>query len=116
MNSVEIKQFALADEVNESFDHAKIEAVNVRGQRVLRLTLEPGWKWSQDVKPNIGTDSCQADHLGVIIAGSIACLHDDGTEKTYSAGDAYSIAPGHDAWVVGDETAVAFEFGGLWGE
>ena len=80
------------------------------------MTLKPGWKWSVDVKPSIGTNTCQASHLGVIISGSICCRHDDGTEATYTAGDAYSIKPGHDAWVVCDEVAEAFEFAGMWGE
>ena len=48
--------------------------------------------------------------------GSITCLHDDGTKVTYSAGDAYAIDPGHDAWVEGDKPAVAYEFHGAWGE
>lgn len=116
MSSIDVKSFATAEEVNNDFNNATIEAVNVGGQRVVRLTLQPGWKWSNDVKPKIGTDTCQAAHLGVIIAGSITCKHDDGTEITYSAGDAYSIEPGHDAWVVGNITAEAYEFAGMWGE
>lgn len=116
MESVEVKSFSAADEVNTSFNHATIEAVKVGGQRVIRLTLEPGWKWSVDVKPTVGTSTCQAPHLGVIVSGSICCRHDDGTEKVYSAGDAYAIQPGHDAWVLGDEVAEAFEFAGMWGE
>ena len=116
MGSIDIKTFSEAEEINNSFDNAKIEAVNVGGQRVVHLTLQPGWKWSVDVKPSIGTNTCQAAHLGVIIRGSICCKHDDGTEATYSKGDAYSIEPGHDAWVVGSEIAEAFEFAGMWGE
>ena len=53
---------------------------------------------------------------GLMISGAICCVHDDGTEVTYKAGDAYSIAPGHDAWVVSDEVAIAYEFAGMWGE
>ena len=81
-----------------------------------KVQLEPGWKWSEDIKPMVGTDSCQAKHVGVIIEGSITCRHDDGSEITYSAGDAYAIEPGHDAWVVGNAQAVAYEFHGVWGE
>ena len=116
MSSVEAKNFENADEVNDSFNNARIESVNVGGQRVNKLTLQSDWKWSEDVKPNVGTDTCQASHLGLIVAGTICCVHDDGSEVTYSAGDAYSIAPGLDAWVVGDETAVCYEFAGMWGE
>ena len=116
MASIEIKNFATdADEVATP-NNARVESVNIGGQRVMKLTVQPGWKWSVDVKPSIGTNTCQASHLGVIISGSICCRHDDGTEATYTAGDAYSIKPGHDAWVVGDEVAEAFEFAGIWGE
>ena len=116
MISVEAKSFDNADEVNKRFANALIESVNIRGQRVNKLTLQPGWKWSVDVKPVIGTVTCQASHLGLILSGKIYCVHDDGNEVTYSAGDAYSIAPGHDAWVVGDDVAVCYEFAGMWGD
>ena len=62
MSSIEVKSFVDAEEINTSFNNAKIEAVNVGGQRVVRLTLKPGWKWSVDVKPSIGTNTCQASH------------------------------------------------------
>ena len=116
MNSIEVKSFSTADEVNTNFNNARIEAVNVGGQRVLKLTLQPGWKWSDDVKPTVGTESCQATHLGVIVSGAVCAKHNDGTELTYKAGDAYSIQPGHDGWVVGNEEAVVYEFHGMWGE
>ena len=64
----------------------------------------------------VETDSCQAKHVGVIVEGTITCQHNDGSEITYSAGDAYAIEPGHDAWVVGDSKAVAYEFHGAWGD
>ena len=116
MSSVEFKSFNSADEVNDNFNNAKIEAVNVRNQRVMKLTLQPGWKWSSDIKPTVGTDSCQASHLGVIVSGKVCVKHDDGTEMSYSAGDAYSIAAGLVGWVVGIVEAVVYEFAGLWGE
>ena len=116
MSSIEVKSFSSADEVNTNFNNARIEAVNVGGQRVLKLTLQPGWKWSDDVKPTVGTESCQATHLGVIIEGSVKAIHNDGTEATYHAGDAYSIQPGHDGMVVGDTPAIVYEFAGAWGE
>ena len=116
MISVEAKSFDNADEVNNRFANALIQSVNIRGQRVNKLTLQPGWKWSVDVKPSIGTATCQASHLGLILSGEICCVHDDGQTVSYCAGDAYSIAPGHDAWVVGDDVAVCYEFAGMWGE
>ena len=115
MASIEVKNFANdADEVNTP-NNARVETVNVGGQRVMKICVQPGWKWSNDIKPVVGTDSCKAKHLGVLAEGSITCLHDDGTKVTYSAGDAYAIDPGHDAWVE-DKPAVAYEFHGAWGE
>ena len=71
MSSIEVKSFSNADEVNDSFENAKIEAVNVGGQRIMKLILQPGWKWSSDIKPVVGTESCQANHLGLIVAGTV---------------------------------------------
>ena len=116
MSSVEKKTFATeAAEVMEP-NNAKVEIVNVGGNRVMKIAAQPGWVWSKDIQPLAGTESCQAKHLGVIVEGTITCRHDDGSEITYTAGDAYSIEPGHDAWVVGDKKAIAYEFDGLWGE
>jgi hypothetical protein len=116
MPSIEVKTFSTdADEVITP-SNAKVETVNILGNRVMRLTLQPNWKWSNDIKPIVGTESCKAKHIGVIVEGTITCRHDDGSEVTYTAGDAYAIEPGHDAWVVGNKQAVAFEFHGQWGE
>lgn len=116
MSSIEVKNFGKdADEVSTP-NNARVETVNVGGQRVMKLTVQPGWKWSKDIKPVVGTESCQAKHLGVIVEGTITCRHNDGTEVTYSAGDAYAIDPGHDAWVEGTTQAVAYEFHGAWGD
>ena len=77
MSSIEVKSFSNADEVNNDFNNARIDAVNVGGQRILQLTLQPGWKWSNDIKPAVGTDSCQATHLGVIVSGTVKAIHND---------------------------------------
>ena len=67
-------------------------------------------KWSECIKPVVGTDSCQAGHVGVILQGTLKVVHDDGSEITVSSGDVYSFAPGHDGWVVGDEEVIGYEF------
>ena len=81
MAGVEVKTFDKADEVNNNFNNAKIEAVKVGNQRLMRLTLQPGWQWSKDIKPTVGGDSCQATHLGIIVSGAVCAKHNDGTEK-----------------------------------
>ena len=106
--NLEAKNFAAqSDEVFTSAN-AKVETVNVLGQRVMKLTVQPSWKWSQDIKPVVGTESCQAKHIEVIVERTITCWYNDGSEIIYSEGDACAIEPGHDAWVVGDKRAVAY--------
>jgi hypothetical protein len=77
--------------------------LSIGGITFMHTTLQPGWKWSKDVKPIAKTDSCQAPHVGYVISGRLRGVMDDGTELDYKAGDFYSIPPGHDAWVVGNE-------------
>jgi quercetin dioxygenase-like cupin family protein len=75
-------------------------------------TFEPGWRWSEHVKPIAQTDSCQAPHLLYVLSGRMKIVMEDGTEGEIGPGDAAHIAPGHDAWTVGDEACVAVDFGG----
>ena len=88
----------------------RVEVVRFGGESAARFTFQPGWRWSEAVKPTVGTDSCQARHVGAIVSGRLHIRHTDGTEGEAGPGDAYVVEPGHDAWVVGDEPVVAFEF------
>jgi quercetin dioxygenase-like cupin family protein len=87
-----------------------VDVVDVGGNEVGRFTFQPGWRWSECVKPVVGTDSCEVKHLGYVVSGRIRVAHEDGTELELGPGETYLIAPGHDAWVVGDETFVGVEF------
>jgi hypothetical protein len=91
-------------------DKTKVDVVSSGDTTAARLTFEPGWKWSECVKPVAGTDSCQLRHVGVVGSGRLVVKHEDGTEVELGAGDAYVIEPGHDAWVAGDEPFVGYEF------
>ena len=88
----------------------RMEVVDLDETVVGQMTLQPGWRWSTDVAPKMGTPSCQVRHLGATVAGQLHVVVDDGSEIDIRAGDAYEIPPGHDAWVVGDAPWVAFEF------
>jgi hypothetical protein len=104
------KNFDDADEIRKP-DKTTVEVVDLGdGVKAARMTLQPGWTWSECVKPVAGTDRCQARHVGVVVSGRIHVVHDDGTEADAGPGDAYRIEPGHDAWIVGDEPFVAYEF------
>lgn len=109
MGGLNKKRFEDADE-RRTPDKTVVEVVDLGGVKAARLTFQPGWKWSECVKPAAGTDTCQANHVGVAISGAIHVVHDDGSEADIGAGDAYTIAPGHDAWVTSDEPFVGYEF------
>ena len=87
----------------------RIEVVRLPGFTIGRFNFEPGWKWSECVKPIVKTDSCQMPHVGHVISGSLVVRMDDGAQKTLTPGSSYTIPPGHDAWVEGDERFVAIE-------
>jgi hypothetical protein len=87
-----------------------VDIVKLGSTTAGRYTFEPGWRWSECIKPVAGTDTCQARHIGVVQSGHLHVTHEDGSEGEAGPGDAYVIEPGHDAWVVGDETFVAYEF------
>jgi hypothetical protein len=91
-------------------EKTRVDVVRVGDTIAARLTFESGWKWSECVKPVAGTDSCQLRHVGVVGSGRLVVEHEDGTRLELSAGDAYVIEPGHDAWVAGDEPFVGYEF------
>jgi hypothetical protein len=112
MTNVKIQNF---DRDGEHADrpHARVSTVKLLTGNVNRLVLEPGWKWSVDIAPLVGTETCQVHHMGYVAQGTVVVLH-SGEESSYTAGDVYEIAPGHDAWVVGDTPAICYEFSGVW--
>jgi quercetin dioxygenase-like cupin family protein len=112
MASLEVKSTGSPDETRPFADKGHADFVNVSDHPVIYGTFEPGWRWSEHVKPIAGTDSCQAPHLLYCLSGRMRVAMDDGTEAEIGPGDVASIAPGHDAWVVGDEPCVAVDFGG----
>ncbi|HUP53961.1 MAG TPA: adenylate/guanylate cyclase domain-containing protein [Methylomirabilota bacterium] len=97
-------------DVVRTFSLGHVDVVNLDETYVARLTWQPGWRWSKDVKPVVQTSSCLNRHVGYVISGSLHVLMDEGTELDISAGDAFEIPPGHDAWVVGDEPWDTVEF------
>ena len=109
MAGINAKSFDSPDETRTP-EKTRVDVVRMGDTTAARLTFEPGWKWSECVKPVAGTDSCQVRHVGVVQSGRLAVRHEDGSEAEVGPGQAYLIEPGHDAWVVGDERFVALEF------
>ena len=109
MAGVEARSFDSPDETRTP-DKTHVELVRMSGNSAARMRLEAGWRWSDCIKPVVGGDSCQNHHLGVVLDGVLHVAHDDGTKAEVCAGQAYEIKPGHDAWVIGTEPFVAYEF------
>ena len=109
MANLEKKSFDNPDEVKAP-EKTNAAVVNFGTVAASRVVLQPGWKLSECIKPVVGTEGCEAGHVGMILKGTIKIVHDDGAEMTVSAGEAFSCAPGHDAWVVGDEEVISYEF------
>jgi hypothetical protein len=107
------KTFNQPDECRDFKSHGRLDLLNFDGGITIgQGTFEPGWKWSNDVKPIAGTESCEAPHTGYCISGSMTVRMNDGKEFQIKPGDAFQIPPGHDAWVVGNEACVMLDFTG----
>ena len=111
MAAAEVKRFDSPDEVRQFEGNGQAEVVELAGHPVAKGTFEPGWKWSENVKPIAGTDSCQVAHFGYVLSGAMRVYMDDGSEAEVTAGDVMAIPPGHDAEVVGSEPCVMVDFG-----
>lgn len=111
MASAEHKDLGVADEVRE-FPRGKLELVQIGGSTIGRLTLQPGWRWSEHVKPIAGTEWCEAPHFQYHLSGTVRIQMSDGTEFDATPGMVTALPQGHDAWVVGDEPAVAVDWWG----
>lgn len=98
-----------------TFERGKLDLIHMEGGTIGRLTLQPGWKWSEHVKPLAGTRSCEAPHFQYHLAGRLRIRMDDGSEFEAGPGDVTSLPSGHDAWVVGTEPVVVIDWQGATG-
>jgi class 3 adenylate cyclase len=92
------------------FPHGHIDIVQMDDHVVGRMTYEPGWRWSADIKPISGGEACQFHHLGFSVSGRLRVQLPDGTELETGPDEVFEFPPGHDAWVVGDEPWVGIDF------
>jgi len=95
-----------------TIEKGTIEIVHLDKGTVMRTVFQPGWRWSECVKPVAGTDSCQTHHFGYCISGRMHITTDSGEEMDVGPGDAIEIPPGHDAVVIGDEPYVGIDVSG----
>lgn len=108
MAKLQSKKFDSPDEQHKP-GRGTVDVVKLGGITLRRLTFQPGWRWSEDIKPTAKTENCQLAHLNVHISGRLGVKMDDGTEQEFGPGDVVLIPPGHDAWVIGDEPVVIIE-------
>ncbi len=111
MNKAEHKDFKNPDEVRE-FEKGKLEILNMEDGVIGRLTLHPGWRWSEHVKQIAQTEWCEAPHFQYQLSGKLHILMQDGSEFESLAGQVVCLPSGHDAWVVGDEPVVVIDWAG----
>lgn len=105
------KSFRSPDEVREA-QLTRIEMLNLGENVIAKTTLQPGWRWSTHLKPTMGTDLCQVEHLGYCLSGRLHVMLADGSEQDIVPDDLVRIPPEHDAWVVGNEPFVFLDFTG----
>lgn len=108
----EWKNFGTPDEIRE-FPNGRLELINIGGATIGRGIFEPGWKWSTSVQPLAKTHSCEAPHFQYHVSGILHVVMDDGSEFDFKPGDVSLLPSGHDAWTVGDESAIVIDFQGM---
>ena len=111
MTASETRNIDSPQETRPFQSNGHMDVVTLADFTLGRGVLEPGWRWSNDVKPIAGTDSCQTRHTGYCLSGQMTVKFDDGTELNVGPGDVVLIEPGHDAWTVGDEACVLLDTG-----
>lgn len=112
MVEVILKKFEAPDETR-IFEKGKFEIVSIAGMTIGRATYEPGWKWSEHVRPLAGTDLCEVEHTGLVLSGRAMAAMADGTLKELVPGTIFYIPPEpHDSWVIGNEPYVSLHFMG----
>lgn len=107
------KSFNSPDETRTPSSKTKVDVIKINGGELHHATFQSGWKWSVDIKPVAGTDSCQVHHILYGISGQLKTVLNDGTEMDLNPGEVIDIPPGHDGWVVGDEPFVGVDVAGL---
>jgi quercetin dioxygenase-like cupin family protein len=111
MANAERKDFRMPDE-SRPFEKGKVDLLEIGGSQIGRLTLEPGWRWSEHVKPLAGTEWCEAPHFQYHVTGRLHVQMTDGTEFEVGPGEVTALPSGHDAWVVGSEPVVLVDWWG----
>lgn len=109
MSKLQRRTFGDADDVRE-IPFGRLETYDLGDMRVGRSIMQPGWRWSESIKPIARTELCEFHHVGLCVSGSCRIRTREGAELLVEAGQFYEIPPGHDSWVVGDEPWVTIDW------
>lgn len=108
---IKVKSTEKPDE-RRDFPRGHLEVLELPGLTFGVATFEPGWRWSESLKDIVKTPSCQVAHQGYCVQGRMRVRMDDGAETEIGPGDVFVIEPGHDAWTLGEEPCVLYDFAG----
>ncbi|WP_131740258.1 cupin domain-containing protein [Actinomadura roseirufa] len=111
MTQIEVKSFEKPDETRQFKEKGKVELLELGARTAFRAEFEPGWRWTVNVRPVVGTDLCETAHFGFVASGRLRITMADGEQRDIGPGEVYLVEPGHDAEVLGNETCVAYDFG-----
>lgn len=109
MGKIDKKSLNSPDDTMKPVENVKVEVVTLGDLTFQRVTVQPGWRWSKDLKPVMKTDSCEKDHLIYVISGRLYARMNGGKEEEFGPGDVAAIPPGHDGWNAGEKEAVWLE-------
>jgi class 3 adenylate cyclase len=112
MIDLRLKNFAAPDQTIE-LPLLRAEIVELGDFTVGYVVHQPGWRWSEHVRPHVGGEWCQARHVGMVLSGRTGLRLTDGTTYEFGPRAVIDIPPGHDGWVIGDEPAVMVEWAGM---
>src|SRR5262249_32578439 len=110
MAGITSKSFDTPDE-RRAPDKTQVEVVDLGSVKVGRMTLQPGWRWSECIKPVAGTERCEVHHVGTMTSGRLHVEHAGGSSVENGPGEAHPIEPRHHAWVLGSEPARRWRVG-----
>lgn len=110
-SEVRHKNLEAPDELRR-FANGQGSVVKIGPLEIGQAVLQPGWRWSTDIKPLVGTESCQLHHLHVLLTGHFGVSTDAGDSFEFGPNDVIDLPPGHDAWVIGDEPVVLLDISG----
>lgn len=108
-DKTEYKNLAKPDN-SRTFNNGLVETIDIGSGTVGRITLQPGWRWSSDIKPVAKTEWCECAHFQYQLSGRLHVKMSDGMEFELGPGDVSYLKPGHDAWVIGDEPVVVIDW------